>query len=649
MTMELIKEEKLRLIMGRDWWETDSLDGKIGKIKVSDGPSGLRCMSVTDSWENASIYPAVAYPCYTMAAQTWNPQLVKKMGRAIADDCMDHDVDVLLGPGINIKRTPLCGRNFEYFSEDPYLAGVFGRAVIEGVQEGHVGTSLKHFCCNNREFSRYWLSSEVDERTLREIYLRPFEIALEAKPWTVMCSYNLVNGERMSENKTLYNLLREEMGFDGVIVSDWEAVQDPRASLHAGLDLEMPYNETHARKMKELLAAGELDESCLDESADRIIRLTEKAGREKVLRRNCYTIEERIALSQQVEEEAIVLLKNDGVLPLSQEKVYITGAPAVRYFHGGGSSAVVPNRAVMTLEEALREEGISAYYSHSVEEFKGSLPVIGNVKKACQNSKAADVTVFAVGTGEGMEVEGCDRQDLSLSQDDLRVLQYLRKHAGKLVVVVYAGCVVDLRKVHELADAVVLAGFGGQCVNQAVAGVLSGRVNPSGRLTETWVCCPEDVPAERSYRDEAVLRYEEGLDVGYRYFESRKLPVQYPFGFGLSYTTFDWTDMEAEVLNHTVSVHLTVKNTGNRDGMEVVQLYVSQPGQKVYRPLRELKAFAKVFVKAHEETRVTLNLIEDAFSYYAVEEGAWVMDGGNYCLEAGKNVHEIMLTKEIGL
>ena len=274
--MNISNSEKIKLVMAKDWWETEDLGGKIGKIKVSDGPVGLRCLAITDSWENDSIYPSVAYPCYQMLSQTWDTDLAYHMGRAIADDCIDHNVDVLLGPGVNIKRTPLCGRNFEYFSEDPYVAGMFGKAFIEGVQAGHVGTSLKHYCCNNREYSRYWLSSEVDERTLREIYLKPFQIALKAKPWTVMTSYNLVNGVRMSANKELNKVLREELGFDGVIISDWEAVQDPLDTLHAGLDLEFPHNAKHAELMQQHLQDGKVDLECLEASANRMLALSQK-------------------------------------------------------------------------------------------------------------------------------------------------------------------------------------------------------------------------------------------------------------------------------------------------------------------------------------------------------------------------------------
>ncbi len=629
--------------MAKDWWETEDLGGKIEKLKVSDGPVGLRCLAVTDSWANESIYPSVAYPCYQMLSQTWDTSLAWEMGRAIADDCIDHNVDVLLGPGVNIKRTPLCGRNFEYFSEDPYVAGMFGKAFIEGVQAGHIGTSLKHYCCNNREYSRYWLSSEVDERTLREIYLKPFEIALKAKPWTVMTSYNLVNGVRMSANKELNKVLREELGFEGVIVSDWEAVQDPLDSLHAGLDLEFPHNAKHAELMQQHLKDGKVDENCLNASADRMLALSKKNGEAKKKREIQYSIEERIAISQKVEEDGIVLLKNNGVLPLKKQSVYVTGLPSQIYYHGGGSSAVIPNRPFVPLDEALRDLGYDAFYSESIGKVYGSNVSMGNLKKACQDSAESDVTILTVGTGAGAEVEETDRRDITLTPEELDALKYLRKYAKKLVVVVYAGSAVDLAQFDKLADAVVLAGFGGQNVSQAVARVLTGAVNPSGRLTETYAYSVKDIPSENTARDESQMVYAEKWNVGYRYFVSKNVPVLYPFGYGLSYTDFRYSNLQATVGQDCVEISVDVENTGDIDGREVVQLYVSPKNPSVDRPLRELKAFQKVFVKAGKKVTVKLQLDEDAFTYYDEQTHGWQAENGEISLQICKNANEVLL------
>lgn len=647
--IDITNEEKLRLVMAKDWWQTDDLGGKIGKVKVSDGPVGLRCLAVTDSWANDSIYPSVAYPCYQMLSQTWNLSMAHKMGRAIADDCVEHDVDVLLGPGVNIKRTPLCGRNFEYYSEDPYVAGMFGKSFIEGVQAGHVGTSLKHYCCNNREYSRYWLSSEVDDRTLREIYLKPFEIATQANPWTVMTSYNLVNGVRMSANKKLNNLLRDEFGFEGVIVSDWEAVQDPLDTLHAGLDLEFPHNDKHAEEMEKHLAEGKVDLECLDKSSARIVALAEKAEEARKLRKVQYDMEERIAIAQEIEEEGIVLLKNNGVLPINGGKIYVTGAPAHLYYHGGGSSAVIPNRPFVPLDEALRNIGCDAFYSESIGKIYGAIVSMGNIRQACVHSDESDVTILTVGTGAGAEVEETDRPTIKLSPQELDALKFLRAHSKKLIVVVYAGSAVDLSEFDELADAVVLAGFGGQNVSQAVANVLVGKVNPSGRLTETYAYSLDDIPSEQTYRDEAVMVYEEGLNVGYRHFETNEVDVLYPFGYGLSYSDFQYSDLKVEVYETHVEVRVQVENVSDVDGKEVIQLYVNEVNPVVYRPVRELKAFDKVYVKAHEKKEVIFELKDDAFAYYSTALDRWTVKSGMFMIQIGKNAHDIVLEQKISL
>lgn len=641
--MSISNSDKVKLVMAKDWWETEDLNGKLGKVKVSDGPVGLRCLAVTDSWANDSIYPSVAYPCYQMLSQTWNLEMAHKMGRAIADDCIDHNVDVLLGPGVNIKRTPLCGRNFEYFSEDPYVAGMFGKSFIEGVQEGHVGTSLKHYCCNNREFSRYWLSSEVDERTLRELYLKPFQIAVQAKPWTVMTSYNLVNGVRMSANKELNAVLRNEFGFDGVIVSDWEAVQDPLDTLHSDLDLEFPHNARHAQQMQARLEAGEVDLEALDRCSGRIIALGEKSKTAKGLRKVQYSIEERIAVSQEVEEEGIVLLKNNGILPLQNQSVYVTGLPSQTLYHGGGSSAVIPNRPFVTLDAALREQGYDAYYSESIGKIYGANVSMGNIRQACLNSQGSDVTIFTVGTGAGAEVEETDRRDITLTPEELAALQYLRKYAKKLVVVVYAGSAVDLREFDALADAVVLAGFGGQNVSQAVANVLTGKVNPSGRLTETYAYSVKDIPSEQTYRDEAVMSYEEKLNVGYRYFATANVPVLYPFGYGLSYSRFRYTDLKVDGMQ----VRVRVENVSDRDGKEVVQLYIHEEDPTVERPIRELKAFQKVLIKAGQSKEVAFTLTEDMFSYYSQQLHSWTANKGAFQVQICKNANEVLLSAPV--
>lgn len=354
-------------------------------------------------------------------------------------------------------------------------------------------------------------------------------------------------------------------------------------------------------------------------------------------------------LPQVYHTDLLLVGKSLSVLPLKDETIYVTGLPSQIYYHGGGSSAVIPNRPFVPLDETLQDLGYDAYYSESIGKIYGANVSMGNLRQACLNSEQSDVTILTVGTGDGAEVEETDRRDVTLTPEELDAVRYLRKYAKKLVVVVYAGSAVDLKEFDNLADAVVLAGFGGQNVSQAVANVLTGKVNPSGRLTETYAYSLSDIPSEHTYRDEAVMVYEEGLNVGYRHFETQKVPVLYPFGHGLSYFDFKYSDLKVVEKEEQIEVNLQVKNTSDRDGKEVVQLYVSEVKPTVYRPIRELKAFEKVFVKAHESVEVKILLGKDALSYYSAEKGKWEVNSGIYVFQIGKNAHEIILEEEVGI
>ena len=643
----LTTQQKVKLLMGADLWTNYDAEGQIYKFVVSDGPVGLRQPRDKASAEQADCIRSVAYPSFQMLSQTWDASLAYEMGKSLGNDCIEQNVDILLGPGVNIKRLPVNGRNFEYFSEDPLVAGVFAREYIRGVQSMHVGTSLKHFCCNNSEVSRRWLSMEVDERTLRELYLRPFEIACEAQPWTVMCSYNLVNGVRMSEHEKLYGILRGEFGFDGMIMSDWEAVQDSEASMNAGCDWEMPFNARHQEEM--LAKAERLDRKKLDESAQRVLSLAEKCEREKGLRRMDMDLAARRAVAQKIEEEGIVLLKNEGVLPLGQGKVLVTGAPAFRYYFGGGSSNVYPEHAFEPLADALSGEGIAAEYAESVWEVQGHRAVLGNLKAAVLKASESDVTVLCVGEPHTCEQEGMDRQQIRLSKEEELAIHALAEACEKLVVVVYAGAAIDMSDWIDEADAVLWAGYGGEFVSRAVARVLAGKVNPSGKLTETFPCRLEDVPAENAYRDEAVMLYSEGLNVGYRYFDTFGVPVLFPFGFGLSYSEFVYRDLALKREGGKVRVTFTIENISDTDGKEAAQVYVREVTKEVYRPYKELKAFCKVFVGAHASAAVELTLDERAFAYYSVAADRWTVKPGVFEIMVGRNADEIELVKRIVL
>lgn len=644
-TKKLTAEQKVKLVMGADFWTNYDLDGAIYKFVVSDGPIGLRQPLDRTTTEQQDCIKSVAYPSFQILSQTWDTELAYKLGYSLGNDCIEQKVDILLAPGINIKRLPTCGRNFEYLSEDPFLAGTFAREYITGVQEKHVGTALKHYCCNNSEKSRHWISSEVDERTMREIYLRPFEIALEAKPWTVMTSYNLVNGVRMSEHEKLYGVLRKTFGFDGLIMSDWDAVKDSEASLNAGLNWEMPYNEQHQKEM--LAKAEKLDPAKLDEGARRVIALAEKCGTESKLRKLDMTVEERRAVALKIEEEGIVLLKNDGVLPLKGGKTVVTGAAAWRYYFGGGSSNVFPELEFEPLETSLKNEGVDASYVESVWDVDGHQANLSNLKGAVRAAAEAEYTVLCVGEPNTCEFESDDRQQIKLSKEEELAIHSLAQACDKLIVVVYAGAAIDMSGWIDEVDAVVWAGYGGELVNKAVAEVLTGKVNPCGKLTETFPLSLEDVPAENAYMDEAVILYSEGLNVGYRYFDTFGVPVLFPFGYGLSYSEFGYSNLTVEKAGDKVNVSFDIENLSNVDGKEIAQVYVREITKEVYRPYKELKAFKKVFVKAHEKVRIELTLDKDAFAYYSVAKDKWTVHGGVYEVCIGASVEDIRLSNKI--
>lgn len=596
---KLNKIQKVKLVMGADFWSNDTADGSLYKFVLSDGPVGLRQPLDKSNPEQKEVIKSVAYPSTQVLSQTWNCDLAKLLGKSIGNDCIEQKVDIVLGPGVNIKRLPTNGRNFEYYSEDPYLAGTLAKKYIEGVQEMHVGTCIKHFCCNNSEFSRHWASMEVDERTLHEIYLKAFEIAMEAKPWTVMCSYNLVNGRRMSENNKLYNVLRNNFKFDGLIMSDWDAVKDSEASLNAGLNLEMPYNENHHNLMMKKAQENILDERKLDESAVKVIELAEKCEKESKLRKMDMSINERRNVALKIAEEGIVLLKNENnVLPLKPEKkIFITGDPASRYYCGGGSSQVCPELPFISLEEALKAECDDVQYYESIWEKLGHLAHVGNAKKALEYSAQAEYTILAVGDSANLEFECADREGIKLSKEEEILINDFAKVAKHLIIVVEAGSAIDMSSWIDKVEAVVYMGYGGELGHKALANILVGKINPSGRLSETFPLKLEDSPAMKSYHDSSVMKYDEGLNIGYRYYETFNVPVLFPFGYGLSYSKFEYSNLKIEQIKDVYKVSFDIENETEIDGAEVCQLYIREVVKEVYRPDYELKDMKKYLLR----------------------------------------------------
>lgn len=628
-------KEKIKLLIAKNCWSNHDLNGELYTFNVSDGPCGLRHVKNMEVCDGETTVPSISYPSIQVLANTWNVDLAKKMGNAIANDCIENDVDIILAPGVNIKRIPTCGRNFEYFSEDPLLAGVMAREYIKGVQEKHVGTSLKHFCCNNAEYSRVWSSSEVDERTLREIYLKQFEIACEAKPWTVMCSYNLVNGVRMSEHAKLYKILREEFGFDGVIISDWGAVKDIVASLNAGLDMTFPYEEKLFNDLFTAYEKGTLPLDKLEESVTRIIALANKCESEKKLRKIDMTIEERETVAKTIAEEGIVLLKNDyDILPLSDMfEIMVTGAAAKNYYRGGGSSEVKLRNPFVDLETALKKYFPDVTYAESTTWSRGHTCDIGNLRSATIAARKAAYSIICVGDNYNCESEGGDRLQIKLAKEEIDTIHEISKVARGVIVIVYAGSAIDMSDWIDDVDAVIYAGYGGEFVNEALAKVIAGVVNPSGKLTETFPLSLYDVPAMNAYRDAACVTYTEGLNVGYRYFNTFEKPVLFPFGYGLSYSEFSYSALKVTGKNYDYKVRFRVKNNSKRDGATVAQVYVTELDKLVYRPIRELKGFKKIFLKAGEAKAFDIDLDKSSFAYYSVAEDAWKVDKGAFLIE----------------
>ncbi len=652
---ELSIEEKLRLICGKDCWNTCDFDGKLKRVKVTDASMGVRMPKNPENWDGDK--PSVSYPSLQMLCNTWNLEITRKYAECVADDCLDYGADILLGPGVNIKRNPLCGRNFEYFSEDPYLAGVMAREYVWGLQSEGAGACVKHFCCNNEEFNRLQQSSEVDERTLREIYYKPFEIAMEAKPVSVMSSYNRINGVYGSEYQKGYDMLRKDCGFDGLIISDWDAVRDRTKAAKAGCDLEMPFNSSHYEALVADFKAGKITEEEIDVCAQRVLDLAERCEEMQKGKKRKHTLENRIAFTQEIAEEGIVLLKNNGVLPLLKgQSLSMCGwfARPCAYNHkrqdfmsGGGSGRVERLTPMFDMLEIMRKEhGGEITYESAFSEsgVDSSFMCTGS---AVDNAAASDVNLVFAGTGANIESEGGDRQSMKLCEAATRTILETAAVNKNTVVVLFAGSAIDMSDWIDEVAAVVYVGFPGEKGGQAVANVLTGKTNPSGKLSETFPLSFEDTPAAQCYRDCKVTRYNEGLDVGYRSYDTYGIEVLFPFGHGLSYSEFDYRNLTLKATEDGLDVSYEIANVSARDGKEVSQVYVRAMGSCVYRPYKELKGFAKTFVKAGGKERVTVRLDRRAFEYWSAAKDGWEIEDGVYEIIIGASVSEELLSAKV--
>ena len=651
---QMTLEEKAGLCSGDDFWHTKAVERLgIPRSMVSDGPHGLRKQDeAADHLGINDSIKAVCFPTACATAASFDPDMIREMGEAIGDSCQHEKVSVVLGPAVNIKRSPLCGRNFEYFSEDPYLAGRMATAIIRGIQSRNVGTSIKHFALNSQEHRRMSSSSDADERTIREIYFPAFEMAVkEAKPWTVMCSYNKINGVYASENPWLLtDVLRKEWGFEGYAVSDWGAVSDRVAGVAAGLDLEMPSSGgVNDKKIVEAVRSGKLDEKLVDRACERILNIVYRYL-ENAKPETPWDKEAQHARAADIAAECMVLLKNeDGILPLNREdEIAFIGEFARKpRFQGGGSSHINCFKTVGALEAA---KGLKVTYApgYSVAQDEATAEMIAEAVAAAKAAKAA--VVFA-GLPDSYESEGYDREHMRMPDCQVRLIEAVAEANPNTVVVLHNGAPVEMPWIGRVKG-VLEAYLAGQAVGEAAVRILFGDANPCGKLPETFPLKLEDNPSYLYYGGEGdVTEYREGVFVGYRYYDKKKMDVLFPFGFGLSYTTFEYSGLKLsmEKIRDTepLTASLTVKNTGSRAGKAVVQLYVGDAESTPLRPVRELKGFAKVVLEPGESKEVSFTLDKRAFAYWNQQIHDWHVETGVFTIEAGDSSRSLPLKAEV--
>lgn len=673
---ELTLEEKASLCSGADFWHTEAIDRlNIPAAMVSDGPHGIRKQeNLADHMGVAESIKAIGFPTASAMACSFDRDLLHKVGDALGEECVAEDLAVLLGPGINMKRSPICGRNFEYYSEDPVVAGELGAAFVNGVQEHGVGTSLKHFAANNQEWRRMSISAEIDERTLREIYLAAFEtVVKKAQPWTIMCSYNRINGVYSCENDWLLNkVLRDEWGFEGLVMTDWGAMDERVPSLKAGLDLEMPdcHGETDKLIVK-AVQSGELEESVLDTAVERILTMVDKylTARKGIdpasmvhplpssVERG-YDVAAHHALARTTAEQSAVLLKNEDILPLQKDKkiAFIGEFAKVPRIQGGGSSHI--NNT--SIESALDAAGDSVSYAqgfHIDEETTDETLL----QEAITLAKGSDVAVIFAGLPDSFESEGFDRSHLNMPANQNELIARISEVQPNVVVVLHSGSPIAMPWLDKAAGVLQMY-LAGQASGGAAVNLLFGDAIPCGKLAETFPLHLEDNPSYLNFPgNREKVCYQEGVFIGYRYYDKKKMDVLFPFGYGLSYTDFTYSNMkvtvngknaaDVDVIKETdeIVVSADITNTGNSDGAEIVQLYIKNPVVYEIRPEKELRDFAKVFLKAGETKTVTFTLNARAFSYYETRIHDWYAESGDYEILLASSSRDIRLQDTVSI
>ncbi|MCQ2472165.1 MAG: glycoside hydrolase family 3 C-terminal domain-containing protein [Clostridia bacterium] len=654
---KLTLEDKAKLCSGADFWHLKEVE-RLGlkPIMVCDGPHGLRKQNA----ENEKIgignsYPATCFPTAVTTACSWDRELLFRMGEALGEECIQEEVAVILGPGVNMKRSPLCGRNFEYFSEDPILAGEMGAAFINGVQSKGIGTALKHFAANSQEMNRMTGNSIVDERALREIYLTAFEIAVKkAQPAMVMNAYNQLNGTFCSENAKLQNdILRGEWGFDGAVVSDWGAVNNRVDGIKAGNDLEMPYSGGYNdKKIIDAVKSGELDEAVVDRTADRLIDIIIKAGK---VQKKRYYVNEHNRLAKEVALNSIVLLKNDeNILPITDnsKSIAVIGEMAKEpRYQGAGSSLVNPTKMCSAFD-ALTDAGLNIKYAKGYNKKTGKKKDESLIENAVEVAKDSDIVLLFIGLTEEYESEGFDRKHMKLPDAHVELIEKIYSVNRNIVVVLSGGSPVEMSW-YSRVKGIVNTYLAGQAGALALADIITGKANPCGKLAETFPRKCRDNPTYGNYADEKCKDsiYKESIFIGYRYYDKAQKKVRFPFGFGLSYTTFEYSKLKVSKKKFgkdtNVTVTFTVKNTGDVAGNEIAQVYVGKGDTAIFRAPKELKGFEKIHLEPKEKKTVTIELCNRAFSFYNTATSDWCVENGEYEIMVGSSSRDILLTAKV--
>lgn len=653
--VDLIKkmtlEEKASLCVGGSYWKSKGIERLgIPEIVMSDGPHGLRFskldpkkLGLNDS-EVSTCFPTGA-----TIANTWNKELVYKLGKALGLEARSKGINIILGPAINIKRSPLCGRNFEYFSEDPYLTGILGSMYVNGVQSENVGVCVKHFACNNQENRRMTVNVVVDERTLREIYLKAFQMIVKnSKPWSIMSAYVRLNGVYCTENKYLLDdILRKEWGFNGIVISDWGAENDRVSGIKAGQELEMPAGSGDGvNEIINAVKSGEIKESELDKIVDRILTIALRGKNNKIKQ---YNQEKHHKLAEEIAEDAIVLLKNENnILPISKnKKIALIGDMAEKPRYQGAGSSRINAYKIENIIENFKINGLNFEFAKGYERIEDGRKDKHLIKEAVEIAKNSDYAIIFAGLTENYESEGLDRVSLNIPENQNKLINEVCRVNKNVIIVLQNGSPIQMPWINKV-KAVVTGYLGGEASGLSMYNCLVGNINPSGKLAESYPMKLEDTPCYKNFPgSEVSCEYKESIYVGYRYYDKIKKEVLFPFGFGLSYTEFKYSKLKIDQIKDTLKVSFKIKNIGKVKGKEIAQVYVSQKGPMIFKPEKELKGFEKIELEPGEEQEVVIKLDRSSFEYYNVKEKRWSVENGKYYILIGKSSRNIVLKEEI--